>query len=419
MFALQPSTKLLDSLSALQASPHLGLFTATLNRVTGANDAFLDMIGHSRADMEAGLIDWRDLTCSKYRPLDEQVLAEVQQFGASVPFEKECVRRDGTCLPVLMAGVRLGSEPLEWACWVVDLRNRNGADDAKRKARELQLELDAELRGAIRNHEMATRLLQKYSMDDLMGEILDAAIDLTKADFGTIQVLESDALRIVAHRGFDEYFVQFFRTVSHSTPSVCGAALGCGSRVVIDDVATDELFNGTDAREVLLGAGVRAVQSTPLTDGNGKVIGMLATHFRTAHTLDERAFRYLDLLAVRAAILIERMQKADLERTAAALASKAEIANVLAHEINNPAQALTLVLDLLSSHEMVHGEARKLVDVAQQQLARICDKARALLEIGSVPRTGGSPRKTNGTERSTSNAVDAAGQVAKRRRETV
>jgi len=39
-----------------------------------------------------------------------------------------------------------------------------------------------------------------------------------------------------------------------------------GERVVVEDVTTSPVFAGTAALDVVLAAGVRAVQSTPLLD---------------------------------------------------------------------------------------------------------------------------------------------------------
>ena len=57
---------------------------------------------------------------------------------------------------------------------------------------------------------------------------------------------------------------------------------------------------------VLLDAGVRAVQSTPLCSRSGILVGMLNTHYGAPHQFDQRESRILDLLVRQAADLIER-----------------------------------------------------------------------------------------------------------------
>jgi signal transduction histidine kinase/ActR/RegA family two-component response regulator len=82
--------------------------------------------------------------------------------------------------------------------------------------------------------------------------------------------------------------------------------MNAAKRVVVGDVATSELFAGQPALDVLLDAGVRAVQSTPLVASDGSVLGMVSTHFSRPHMPDERTLRLLDLLARQAADYLQR-----------------------------------------------------------------------------------------------------------------
>lgn len=197
MNASRPTAQLLDSLTLLHASDHLGVVTATGSEITHANDAYLKMIGYSRQEMEAGLIDWRGMTLPEYTAADERGIDELLKFGACVPFEKEYLLRDGTRLPVLVGAVRLRSEPLEWASWVIDLRSQKSATQAERRSRELKLELESEMRGALRIYDISARLLNKHTLVELFYEILDAAIELTDAEFGTLQVGVSGICRVL------------------------------------------------------------------------------------------------------------------------------------------------------------------------------------------------------------------------------
>jgi GAF domain-containing protein len=237
------------------------------------------------------------------------------------------------------------------------------------------------MRGAIRIYEISARLLSKHSLGELFSEILDAAIEVTDAAFGTLQILDSGVLRIVAHRAMSQEFVEFFREVSHSTTAACSAALRSNRRVIVENVESSPLFEGTEALQVLLRAGIHAVQSTPLLGSSGEVLGVLSTHFRACHCPPDRALRYLDLLAGRAAILVERLQNAETERRLEKVTAVNEIANALAHEINNPVQALTNILEILSRHQRVDGDAHDLVELGQEQLNRIAEIVKKILAI--------------------------------------
>ena len=120
--------------------------------------------------------------------------------------------------------------------------------------------------------QVSTRLLQAGDFSLLLHEILDAAIEITGAQMGNIQLLEGDVLRITAQRGFDTPFLEFFDAV-HGDQAACGTALQRGERVIVDDVLNSPIFAGTPALEVMVAAGARAVQSTPLVSRSGRVLG--------------------------------------------------------------------------------------------------------------------------------------------------
>jgi hypothetical protein len=321
------------------------------------------------------------MTPPQYAPLDEHGREELLARGTCVPYEKEYILRDGTRLPILIGAVRSSSQPLKWVCWVVNLRAIKRITKAEQQSREFQAQLAAELRGAYRIHEISTRLLGKSSVDEVLNEILDAAIEVTEADFGNIQLVDESFLRIVVQRGFSAEFLNFFQKVSHKSTAACGAALLGGSRVIVEDVATEELFRGTPAREVLLRAGIRAVQSTPLAGPSGEVYGMLSTHYRGSRRPAERALRYLDLLASQAGQVLERLQYAEIERRGERLRASAELARSLAHEISNPIQALTNILELFSRHDAVQAEGQPLVQMAREQLDRVSDALKKMLAV--------------------------------------
>lgn len=125
-----------------------------------------------------------------------------------------------------------------------------------------------------------------------------AALGITHAEKANIQLLNMShgALEIVAQSGFTQTFLDYFSSV-HEGESACGNALKHHERVIIEDVTESAVFERTTALEVLLDANVRAVQSTPLIDRSGRVLGVLSTHWSSPRHLSNQDFRPVELLA--------------------------------------------------------------------------------------------------------------------------
>jgi GAF domain-containing protein len=67
----------------------------------------------------------------------------------------------------------------------------------------------------------------------LLEQVLDAAIKLQGAEFGDIELYDVDkrTLRIVAHRGVGQAFLEHFGCTEANDPSACGIAMSAGHRV--------------------------------------------------------------------------------------------------------------------------------------------------------------------------------------------
>ncbi len=72
--------------------------------VSDANDAFLEMLGYSRADMLAGEVRAGRLSPPEYRGADERATRECLAHGSCTPYEKEFFRKDGSRVPALVGG---------------------------------------------------------------------------------------------------------------------------------------------------------------------------------------------------------------------------------------------------------------------------------------------------------------------------
>ena len=170
--------------------------------------------------------------------------------------------------------------------------------------------LDSGVDETLRLQEISTLLIQENNVNALYDHVLDAAIGLMSADFGSMQTFdpERDELRLLTHKGFHSESAKFWERVRLDAACTCGMALSSGTRVVVPDVEACDFMQGTADLGSYRLSGIRAVQSTPLLSRSGRLLGMISTHWRQPYQPTEHALRLLDVLARQAADLIERSQ---------------------------------------------------------------------------------------------------------------
>ena len=271
-------------------------------------------------------------------------------------------------------------EVIGWLASIVDVSERRRSEEALRRSEE---QLATELKAMTRMQQVSTRLVRTGDVPHLLGEILAAAIETSRADMGNIQLLEDSALRIVAQRGFETPFLDFFSEVREDE-SACGAAMRRRERVIVGDVESSQVFAGTPGRQVVLAAGVRAVQSTPLVSRSGELLGMFSTHYRAARPPSEHDLRTLDVLVRQAADLIERTRSEAALREADR--QKDEFLAVLAHELRNPLAPIRTAVQLLRLEKDPSPEAdaaSEIIDRQTRHLARLIDD---LMDISRITR---------------------------------
>lgn len=170
-----------------------------------------------------------------------------------------------------------------------------------------------ELAAVRRLYELSTRPVTSDNLEEVLAEILDTAITLSGADMGSIQLFneQTGTLQLKAHRGLPDAVLDFFTDV-RPAPGACGTASGAAyarrQRVVVEDVNTSPIFAGTPAREILLAANALAQHSTPLVSRDGRLVGMLSTHYRQPIRAADLDLHLIDLLAAQTANIIVQVR---------------------------------------------------------------------------------------------------------------
>ncbi|HEV2656187.1 MAG TPA: PAS domain S-box protein [Ktedonobacteraceae bacterium] len=95
-----------------------------------ANAAFLDLLGYTRAELQAGSMQRDALTPPELHSQSQQALAALQETGVSGAYEKEYLHKNGKRVSVLVAVARIGQSE---TCigFVLDISERKELDKRK------------------------------------------------------------------------------------------------------------------------------------------------------------------------------------------------------------------------------------------------------------------------------------------------
>ena len=184
-------------------------------------------------------------------------------------------------------------------------------------------------------HSICVELIGEQNRAELYGKIVDAAVSITRSQFGTMQLLcppgdpsgHGGELHLLYSHGLPPEAVAFWQWVRPAAHSSCTMALKFGQRAIIPDFEEWDDIAGTEDLLAFRRTGIRSAQTTPLLSRSGSLLGMISTHWSKPHRPSDRDLRLLDILARQAADLLERTiaeealraREQELDRTCAAL----------------------------------------------------------------------------------------------------
>ncbi|MBD0325097.1 MAG: PAS domain S-box protein [Pyrinomonadaceae bacterium] len=165
----------------------IGVSFSTLSgAITYANDAYLNLLGYTREELQQGKIRWDELTPPEYRHLDERSIEEILTRGVCTPFEKEHIRKDGTRVPVLVGSAILEEGGENCVAFILDLTERKRAEEIRsRLAAIVESSYDAiigkTLEGIITNWNKSAQRMYGYSAEEVIGRPISLLIPQERA----------------------------------------------------------------------------------------------------------------------------------------------------------------------------------------------------------------------------------------------
>jgi len=268
-------------------------------KITEANDALLDMLGYSRAELASGKLNWQNLTPPEYAPLDKQVFIQMQNSPFCTPYEKEYIRKDGSRLPILIGGSHFEGTLERGAFFVLDITERKQAEERLRYIAEVSSLLSTSL-----DYEQTLEQIAKISVPQLADW---CSVDIVNED-GSIRrlpIAHADPSKAELARQLQQY-AQDYKGLSAVTK-----VLQTGQSELIPEVSDSLLVENTQNQEyleLLRQLGMKSVMIVPLI-ARGRVLGSIS--FITAES--GRRYHRSDLtlatdVAYRAALAVENAQ---------------------------------------------------------------------------------------------------------------
>jgi two-component system NtrC family sensor kinase len=158
--------------------------------------------------------------------------------------------------------------------------------------------------------------------------------------------------------------------------SFCAYTIPDARTLVVEDTLLDPRFS--DNPMVLGEPGIRFYAGAPLVDPRGHVLGTICVIDREPRSLSAAQISALEALARQVMLLLEgRLDAIENQKAAKALmqseklAAVGRIASSMAHEINNPLEAVTNLLYLSRQKAGDDAELESWLDQADQELRRI------------------------------------------------
>ena len=136
------------------------LFSDIHGHILEANDAFLNLIGYTRAEMQTSQISWLDLTPPECAPAESRAAVELMNTGSCKPYEKQYIHKQGHRIDVLVGFTFLEGSREQVVCIVLDITQQKQMERALKEQEEQYRLLQSATNDAIWYWDLRTQQLQ-------------------------------------------------------------------------------------------------------------------------------------------------------------------------------------------------------------------------------------------------------------------
>ncbi len=164
------------------------VFCDIQGKISRANLEFFRLIKHDREQVLSGRVRMDTLTAPEFRPADAVALAQLRTVGAAEPYEKELLRPDGSCVPVLIGMAMLEGSTSECVAFCIDLSESKQAAHELERAKDLAESANRAKDQflAVLSHELRTPLTPVLALATA-GQNDPDLPEYIRADFATIR----------------------------------------------------------------------------------------------------------------------------------------------------------------------------------------------------------------------------------------
>jgi PAS domain S-box-containing protein len=184
-------------LRRLVESSIIGVFFWDLSgTIQEANDAFLQIVGYTREEFDAGQVNWARLTPPQDAAVDRIALEQLRSAGRCQPYEKHYVHKNGSLVPVLIGGAFLADSHDRGVAFVVDLTERKQAE-GDRQARQAAEMANRAKSAFLANmsHEIRTPMNAIIGLTHLL--LRDASDPLQQQRLGQVEEAAKHLLQVI------------------------------------------------------------------------------------------------------------------------------------------------------------------------------------------------------------------------------